>query len=94
MLSNRRSIWTQKSAKAWVVLAAYSDEAGQYDRAIEALQKALEIEPHTGRASLLYWLGTEYAAKADRTKAIEIYEELRKIDTKQADYLFRNYIQP
>lgn len=82
-----------KSAKAWELLFASSSEAGQHDRAIEALQKMLEIEPQN-RALILYTLGTEFAAKSDRTKAIEIYEELRKIDTKRADYLFRKYIQP
>jgi Tfp pilus assembly protein PilF len=83
-----------KSVMAWRVLYAYSSEAGQRDRAIEALQRALEIEPQSNRASTLYLLGEEYVANGDRTKAIEIYEELKKIDTKQADALFRNYIRP
>jgi len=83
-----------KSVLAWRVLYLYSAEAGQHDRAIETLQKVLEIEPQSDRASTLSLLGQEYVANGNRKRAIEIYEELRKIDTKRADDLFRNYIRP
>ena len=60
------------NARAWFQLGWSRHGLGQYSQAIDAFQKALEINKGSGRASFsMYAIGVMYAEMKDKDKALE-----------------------
>ncbi len=64
-----------KNARAWRVLGFVSLKAKEYDRALTAYNKALEIEP--GLPAALYNIGVAYALKQDKEQAFRWLDKAR-----------------
>lgn len=58
-----------RDAQAWRALGTAEQQLHNYDRAISAYQRALQIEPDSPR--IFYSIGTAYAAKHDTQRAFE-----------------------
>jgi hypothetical protein len=63
------------NAQGWRALGATNRQKHQYDAAIAAYRRALELEPDAPQA--LYGIGVCYAAKKDPTQAFEWLEKAR-----------------
>ena len=85
MLEHSRR-WTKAqpgSASAWNNLGGAYGQAGQFAKAIEALQQALRIDPEHANA----WnnLGNAYYGASQPAKAIEAYQQALRIDPEHAN---------
>ena len=61
-----------------IFLASLYNKAGQYDNAIEVLNKALELSPK--KQALYFELGTSYLNKREYDKALEVLKEAYELE--------------
>jgi tetratricopeptide (TPR) repeat protein len=80
-----------RSAIAWCNLGLTYSSLNRYNDAIEALRKALRINPDYAIA--WYNLAVVYALSGNRTAALDAVQKLRRLDSALADKLF-NWIGP
>lgn len=69
MLSGAAGQKHPRDARAWSTLGRAYQQQHDFDKAIGAYRRALELEPDAPR--VLYWLGSAYAAKGDASQAFE-----------------------
>jgi tetratricopeptide (TPR) repeat protein len=75
-----------KYASAWYNLGTDYGRLKRYDDSVEALRQAVRINPKY--ASAWYNLGLSYYFSGNRPAALDIVQELRRLDSKKADELF------
>ena len=63
--------------KAQLVLGVGGYLSGQYDKAIDRLQKVVTAEP--GNIEAIAFMADAYAAKGDKTEAIKWYQVLKRV---------------
>ncbi len=78
--------------QAWVLLGVLYWKHKSYGQAVDALQRGLLVAPND--PALLRLLGMIYANKKDRQGMLDVYDELKQVDPKQAEGYFRAYVLP
>ena len=77
---------------AWYNLGMTYDDLKLYGEAVEAYNETVRIRPENGDA--WYKLGVDYAILGERSRIREVYQALRKLDSKRAEQYFNTYILP
>ena len=77
---------------AWYNLGMTYDDLKLYGEAVEAYSETVRIRPENGDA--WYKLGVDYAILGERSRIREVYQALRKLDSKRAEQYFNTYILP
>lgn len=77
---------------AWVNLGIAYAQLDKYEMAVVPLTQAVQLKPDDGKA--WYVLGLDYGLLGQTSKAIDVYKQLKAIDLKQAEDLFRMAILP
>lgn len=65
-----------------MMLGKMAIQSAQYDKAIKRLEDLLKIYPNNAEA--MYFLAEAYKGKGDKQKAIELFEQCKKIVNKKA----------
>jgi len=73
-------------AAAWYNLGTVYGGMKKYDRAVAAHQEAVRLEPN--EPTFLYNLGHSYALQGNRSKVLEVYEELSVLNPALANQFF------
>ncbi len=77
---------------AWYNLGMTYDDLKLYGEAVEAYNETVRIQPEN--ADAWYKLGVDYAVLGERSRIREVYQALRKLDSKRAEQYFNTYILP
>jgi cytochrome c-type biogenesis protein CcmH/NrfG len=77
---------------AWYNLGMTYDDLKLYGDAVEAYNETVRIQPEN--ADAWYKLGVDYAVLGERSRIREVYQALRKLDSKRAEQYFNTYILP
>jgi Flp pilus assembly protein TadD len=79
-------------AKAWYLLGLTYGTLGRLQQAIEALKEAIRLKPDDDEA--WYALGMAYAKQGNRAKVMEVYQQLKALNSGMAQGFFNNFVLP
>jgi tetratricopeptide (TPR) repeat protein len=80
--------------QGWSGLGLGYTRAGSYADAVNAIQQAEKLAPDEKKPRMLTLEGNAYAEKGDREQVLRVYQQLKGIDPKEAEYFFKAYVLP
>ena len=78
-----RSLECEQASQSWYLLGLCHLEIGKSGRAIEALRKAIELEP--GFEAALYHLGVAYLRRGWNRRALDTFQQVLRLDPQQVN---------
>jgi len=78
----------------WALLGLSYTRQGSYTLAIEAFQQGEKVTPVEKKPRMLNLEGEVYTKKGDRAQILRIYQQLKGIDPREAEFFFKLYLLP
>jgi tetratricopeptide (TPR) repeat protein len=76
----------------WIYLGFEAAKAQAWALAVSALREAVRLKPDLAEA--WYNLGIAYRQQGDRSRLLEVYQQLRILNPTLADEFFRKVVRP
>ena len=76
----------------WIYLGVEAAKAQAWALAVSALREAVRLKPDLAEA--WYNLGVAYSRQGDRSRLLEVYQQLRILNPTLADEFFRKVVRP